>query len=417
MPEFSFKVADASGRSVEGRLEAGSRDEALRSLLDQGLTPLRIDETRASGAVPSADSGQPISGSRSFGFLRQDRPTRSDVLAFTSELAVMLRAGLSLDGALRVLLSMQQKPAVATLLSEVLESVKRGVPLSRALSARGDLFETFYVNMVRSGEASGQLGAVLARLVEHLERMRALRDSVVSALIYPAIVLAVAFLSVVGILVFVVPQFETLFRDMREALPLSTRLVLGAAQLFTDHGLSLLICAALVGIALTRWLRSKAGQLWWQARLASLPLLGRIVREYNLARFARTYGTLLSNGVPILPALGVSAETVSDSRLRDAIEGIVPAVKSGGRIADALQRTGYFEPLAVNLVRVGEETGALDRMMLELAAILDRKVESGVKRGLTLLEPMLILGLGLVVAVLIISILLGILTVNELAVS
>jgi general secretion pathway protein F len=341
---------------------------------------------------------------------------RADVMALTSELAVMLRAGLPLDSALRVLLGMEHRPSVARLIGEILEAVKGGMPFSRALAARGDLFGPFYVNMVRSGEASGQLGTVLTRLVEHLERMRALRESVVSALIYPGILLSVAVLSVVGILVFIVPQFEQLFRDAREALPLSTRLVLGAGHVILDYGVYLLIGLALTGYGLWRWLRSASGQRWSQARLAQLPVLGRVRHEYNLARFTRTFGTLLGNGVPILTALGIAGETLEDVRLRDSINSVAPKVKSGGRLAEALQATGSFEPLAINLVRVGEETGSLDKMMLELATILDRKVETGIKRGLTLLEPALILGLGLIVAVVIVSILMGILTVNELAI-
>jgi len=413
MADFGYKAADGGGHVVEGQIEARNREEALRRLVDQGLTPVGIFDRAQDTSLP-ASATPPRPGPRfRFG---SDRPRRADVLAFTSELAVMLRAGLPLDGALRVLLSMDHRPSVARLLAEILESVKSGVPLSRALAGRGELFGAFYVNMVRSGEASGQLGAVLTRLVEHLERMRGLRESVTSALIYPGILLAVAILSVVGILVFVVPQFETLFRDAKEALPLSTRLVIGAAHFVLGYGVYLLVGLVAAGILLSRWLRSSAGQRWWHARLARIPILGRIRHEYNLARFSRTFGTLLGNGVPILAALSIAGETVDDEHLRDAIKGVAPKVKSGGRLAEALQKTGSFEPLAINLVRVGEETGSLDRMMLELATILDRKVELGIKRGLTLLEPALILSLGVMVAVVIVSLLMGILTINELAI-
>jgi general secretion pathway protein F len=411
MAEFAYKAASASAGVVEGRIEARSRDEAIRRLVDQGLTPVGVFDRAAPGAATSVPAGR----SPRRWSLGGDKPSRAEILALTSELAVMLRAGLPLDGALRVLLGMEHRPPVAALAGQILESVKGGKPLSRALAARGDLFGPFYVNMVRSGEASGQLGEVLTRLVEHLERMRALRESVVSALIYPAILLSVAALSVLAILIFIVPQFEQLFRDAKEALPLATRLVLGAGHLVLDYGLLLLAVIVVGGYAFARWLRSAAGQRWWQIRLARLPVLGRVRHEYNLARFVRTFGTLLSNGVPILTALGIAGETLEDVRLRDSFKGVAPKVKSGGRLAEALAATGSFEPLAINLVRVGEETGTLDRMVLELAAVLDRKVETGMKRGLTLLEPLLILGLGLVIAVVIVSILMGILTVNELA--
>jgi len=408
MAEYAYKAA-ASGGVVEGRIEAKSRDEAIRRLVDQGLTPVGVFDR---AAAPVAAAAPAKRGRFRFG---ADRPTRADVLALTSELAVMLRAGLPLDNALRVLRGMDHRPSVAALIGEVLEAVKGGMPLSRALASRGELFGAFYVNMVRSGEASGQLGAVLTRLVEHMERMRSLRESVVSALIYPAILLTFAVLSVLGILLFIVPQFETLFRDAHEALPLATRLILAAGNLVSDYGLYLLAAAVLGGYAFARWLRQDAGRRWLQARLAQLPVLGRVRHDYNLARFMRTFGTLLGNGVPILTALGIAGETLEDERLRDSIKGVTPKVKSGGRLAEALSSTGSFEALAINLVRVGEETGSLDKMVLELATILDRKVEIGIKRGLTLLEPLLILGLGLVIAVVIVSILMGILTVNELA--
>jgi len=411
MSDFAYKAADAGGRIIEGQIEARSRDEAMRRLVDQGLTPIGIFDRAIAAPAPAANATQGRSGWR----LGGDRVQRADVLAFSAELAVMLRAGLPLDGALRVLLSMDHRPPVAALLAQILDSVKSGAPFSRALAAHGELFGAFYVNMVRSGEASGQLGAVLARLVEHLERMRALRESVTSALLYPAILLTVAVLSVIGILVFIVPQFENLFRDAKQALPLSTQMVLATGHFVINYGVYLLVALVTAGYVLARWLRSVSGQRWWQARLARMPLLGRIRHEYNLARFARTFGTLLGNGVPILTALGIAGETVEDQHLRDSIKGISPKVKSGGRLAEALQKTGSFEPLAINLVRVGEETGSLDRMVLELATILDRKVETGIKRGLTLLEPALILGLGAVVAVVIVSLLMGILTINELA--
>ena len=413
MAEFAYKAASAGGGVIEGRIEARSRDEAIRRLVDQGLTPLGVFDGNAATAAPSAGTGRRPRRQWSFG---ADRPTRTDVLALTSELAVMLRAGLPLDNALRVLLGMDHRPSVTQLIREVLEAVKGGMPLSRALAQRGDLFGPFYVNMVRSGEASGQLGVVLTRLVEHLERMRALRESVVSALIYPGILLTVAVLSVVAILAFIVPQFEQLFRDAHQALPLATRLVLGAGQLMIGYGVYLIIGFVIVAYGLSRWLKSASGERWWQARLSRLPVLGRVRHDYNLARFTRTFGTLLGNGVPILTALSIAGETLEDAQLRDSIKSVTPKVKSGGRLAEALQATGSFEPLAINLVRVGEETGNLDKMVLELASILDRNVETGIKRGLTLLEPLLILGLGLIIAVVIVSILLGILTVNELAI-
>jgi general secretion pathway protein F len=192
--------------------------------------------------------------------------------------------------------------------------------------------------------------------------------------------------------------------------------MLAASRFVRTYGLYLVAGVFLFVYAMWRWLKTQPGQRAWHSWLARLPVLGRIRHEYNLARFSRTFGTLLNNGVPILTALGIAVETIEDEPLRESVKTATPRVKSGGRLADALVTTGKFEPLAINLVRVGEETGGLDKMVLELASILDRKVEIGIKRGLTLLEPVLILLLGVFVAAMIISLLLGILAMNDLAV-
>jgi general secretion pathway protein F len=342
--------------------------------------------------------------------------TSAEVLTLTSELAIMLRAGLALASALRVLIDMSQRPPVAGMLQQVLDDVKQGAPLSQALSRERRLFGDFYLNMIRSGEASGQLSSVLTRLVEHMERLRALRESVVSATIYPAILLFVAVVSLVAMLGFVVPQFEKLFSDMGDALPLATQVVMKLGKAFRDWGLVIgLVVASMVWLA-ARWLRSPAGNAWWQAAVLRLPVLGRLLLKYQLNLFSRTLGTLLGNGVPMLTALHIATDTMSNQVLRGALASVPPAVKEGGRLVDALAATRIFEPLAINLVRVGEETGRVGPMMLELASVLDREVETGIRRSLTLLEPILIIVLGLMIASIIVSILLGILSINDLAV-
>ncbi|MDP3520551.1 MAG: type II secretion system F family protein [Hydrogenophaga sp.] len=417
MAEFVWRAAQASGQVVDGRLEAPSLAQALRQLRERGLTPLSVDDAAGvpGGALP-AKAASALAGA--------DRPARAqkgpvkaaDVLAITSELAIMLKAGLALDNALRVLIEMSHKPTVAALLQGILSDVKGGAPLSRALTQHKALFGDFYINMVRSGEASGQMASVMARLVEHMERLRALRDSVVSATIYPAILLGVAVLSLVAMLGFVVPQFEQLFKDMGDALPLPTRIVMEMGQTFQAYGWAIALVAAALFWLIGRWLKTPGGSQWWQTRVLRLPLLGGLLRKYQLTLFARSLGTLLGNGVPLLTALRIATETVGNQTLRGPLERMVPQVKEGARVADAMRNTGIFEPLALNLMRVGEETGRIGPMMLELAQILNREVENGIKRALTMLEPLLILVLGVLIASIIVSILLGILSVNDLAV-
>lgn len=444
--EFSYKAALRDGTLTQGTLRAASQAAALRQLRSQGLTPVRVTQ----GAGPSApgrsaavsgigrskpdkasdkpgsvapisgETKSPRSGGQSLFRSRRSREdkgavTRDDALGLTSELAVLLRAGLPIDRALKVQIDMCRKPALEALLTHLLDTVKGGKPLSHGLEGYPELFGGFYVNMVRSGEASGRLGDVLERLAEYLERSREVRSTVVSALIYPAILAVVAVLSVAVMLGFVVPQFEALFADMGDALPGMTRAVIALGEAVKSWGWLMLIVAAAAGYALRSWLQTPPGRAWGDRTLLGLPVLGEVLFKYQLARFARTMGTLLGNGVSVLQAIRIALSTVDNTLVRQALEVLPPAVKGGKRMSDTLAESETFSPIVVQMVRVGEESGRLDEMMLELARIYDRDVEAGVKRSLTLLEPVLILVMGGMIALIIISILMGILSVNDLA--
>ncbi|MBM69874.1 MAG: type II secretion system protein F [Haliea sp.] len=399
MAHFSYRAIGRDGKPLDGTLEAEGLDVASRLLRAQGLTLLALEEGQGKTNQPAAS--KPVK--------------RDDVLSTTSELAVLLRAGLPLDRALKVLIDMASEPALEALLQDLLREVKAGKALSQALLPHQAVFGNFYINMVRSGEASGQLSAVLDRLVEYLQNAKANRDNVVSALIYPAILLVVAVLSIVLMLGFVVPQFETLFEDMGEALPPLTALVVGAADFIAGYGWLLLLLALGVGWWVRNWLATEAGQASKDARLLKMPVVGGILFQFEVSKFARTVGTLLGNGVSLLKAISIAIDTVDNRVVKQALQVLPPAVKSGKRMSVALEETGLFTPMVVQMTRVGEESGRLDAMMLELARVFDGHVQAGVKRGLTLLEPVLILGMGAIIAVIIIAILLGILSVNDLA--
>lgn len=417
MAEFDYRAADASGQIVSGRIRAVGREQALTELRRKGLTPIGLEEGDFGPVLNdfAAEARRGASGGF-WSFRRDPAPGRADVHHLTMEIAVMLRAGLQLDRALRVLIDMSSKPSVTAMLEEILRAVKGGKGLSQALAQYHSVFGDFYISMIRSGEVGGHLAQVLERLVEHLERSRELRESVVSALIYPAILVVVAVLSVALMLGFVVPQFEGLFSDMGDALPLPTRMIVGLGHLVRDWGGVIALGTAALGYLIWRRLSSLEGRRWFDGVLLRFPLLGELVRKYQLALFSRSMGTLLGNGVPIVNAMRIAADTVANHRLRLAFEGVVPAIKGGQRMAEALAPTRLFSPLALNMVRLGEETGRLDVMLLELAQVTDRDVKSGIKRLLTMIEPLLILVMGGVIAMIIVSILMGILTVNDLAV-
>ncbi len=403
MPSFTYKAIGRDGKALAGTVEATGLELASRQLRSQGLTLLKLE----------AGSGQaPAAGSRAGG----RGPGRQEILSMTSELSVLLRAGLPLDRALKVLIDMSAQPRMVELLNDLLKAVKGGKPLSQGLESYQETFGTFYVSMVRSGEASGQLAEVLARLVEHLEKAKANRDTVVSALIYPSILAVVSILSVLLMLGFVVPQFELLFEDMGEALPAMTRLVISGAGFLESFGLIIVLVVVGVVLYLRRWLRTEQGQAALHRRALALPVAGNIVFEYEVSKFARTVGTLMGNGVSLLKAISIAIDTVGNTVIREALEVLPPAVKAGRRMSAALEETNMFTPMVIQMTRVGEESGSLDEMMLELADVFDANVQSGVKRGLTLLEPVLILGMGFIIGMIIIAILMGILSVNDLAI-
>lgn len=407
MPDFSWEAFDQQGKLVKGQQTAASTVEVMLSLRKSRMSPVKVQPALAA----AASSVMPTQRSKKKGPVRH-----ADIQSMTSELAIMVRAGLSLDNALKVLHEMSHKQSMQDMLQNVLDNVKGGQPLSQALQAHHAHFGDFYINMIRSGEVSGQMASVLARLTEHMQRQQALKDSAVSATIYPAILLGVAVLSLVAMLGFVVPQFEQLFKDMGDALPLPTQWVMALGQLFRSYGLIILVLAIFIAIASKKWMQSTAGKNTIQTWLLGLPFIGAVLHKYELTLFSRSLGTLLGNGVALLTALRIASDTVNNVVLRKRLETMVPMVKEGQRLVLAASKTEAFEPLALNLIRVGEETGRLGEMMVELSNILNRDVENGIKRMLTMLEPLLILVLGVLIAAIIVSILLGILSVNDLAV-
>lgn len=416
MPEFIWRAARADGGIQEGRTVAASREAVSRQLLGQGLTPLKVAEKDAETAVPSSRPSAAADEETRAAYRGRDKGvTHADIHVLTGELAVMLRAGLPLDRALRILIGMAPRPSVGALLDDIFKAVKGGRGLSQALTPYRALFGDFYINMVRSGEIGGQLTEVLGRLTEHLERLKALRESVISALIYPAILVVVAALSVFLMLGFVVPRFETLFADMGEALPLPTRIIVSLGHTFGDWWWAIVLATAAIGWGAKRWLATPGGRSWRDEWILKLPVIGAVTQKYEATRFTRGMGTLLGNGVPIVTALRIAADTMSNQRLRAAMESVAPAIKQGGRLADALAPTKLFTPLALNMVRLGEETGRLDAMLLDLARVYDGEVEAGIKRMLALVEPALILLLGFLIAAIIVSILMGIMSINDLA--
>ncbi|WP_439100665.1 type II secretion system F family protein [Congregibacter sp.] len=415
MPVFSYSAASRSGALEQGTLDASSEQVVLRELRSRGLTPVRV--VVGAQKPPKAPSKSIAQGAPAVSTAPGAKKLkRRDIVSFTSELATLLRAGMPVDRALAVQEEMTVNPVYKSLLSDLRDDVKSGKPLSSALERRDTLFGAFFINMVRAGEASGSLGPVLERLADALSLAEQRRGSVVSALMYPAILLVVAVLAVAVMLGFVVPQFEALFDDMGEGLPGMTRAVLAMGKFVESYAVFLMAFTGLGVWASRRWLQSADGRAWRDNKLLNMPLVGQLVRHFALAQFARTLGTLLGNGVQMLSAIKIASDTVENTRLRAAMSELPAAVK-GGRALSAIMGTNEeFSPLMVQMVRVGEESGRLGDMLLEVARIYDAESDALIKRLLSLIEPALILIMGVVIAVLIVSILMGILAVNDLAI-
>jgi len=405
LPLYRYKAVTPSGEAQEGDMEAADRSAVVERLQDMGLIPIRVEEGAAKAAGDANGAG----------LFRRSKISQDDVAVFTQEIATLLKAGLPLDRCLEILIGLSANEAVRELMLQLREDVRGGAALSAAMEARQGVFTRFYLNMIRAGEAGGALDVVLQRLTEFMERSRELRDTVKSALIYPVILVGVSLLSVAILLMWVVPQFSQMFEDSGKALPLPTQVVIAAGDGIRNYWWLMALVAVGVYLWFRRQLREPATRYLWDQRMLDMPLVGDLIGKLEVARFSRTLGTLIGNGVTLLAALSIVKETLSNTVMATALGQVATQLKEGKGLGKPLMETGLFPKLAVHLVMVGEETGKLQDMLIRIADIYDREVQGAVKRMLSLLEPVLILGLGLVIGGIIMSILVAILSVNDLA--
>ncbi|MES9846067.1 MAG: type II secretion system F family protein [Candidatus Sedimenticola sp. PURPLELP] len=402
MPVFQFKSATPSGDIVEGTLDAPSRSKAVEKIQSQGQLPIRVEEYRAKAEKPR------------FKLARRRKITQDQLTVATNELATLLKAGLPLERALSILISLSQEEALVDVLTDVREQVKGGSTLADALDAQEGVFSRFYVNLVRAGETGGALENVLERLSEHLETAKEIRDSIVSALIYPAILVFVALLSILILLTYVIPQFADLFEGAGQALPLATRITLAAGEGMQQYGWLMVLAVIGLVMAIRSQLSKPASSYRWHGWFLKLPVLGEILIRIEVARFSRTLGILLNNGVPLLKAMSIVKDTVENQVIAEGVDRVAGSLKEGQQLAEPLAENAKFPPFAVHMIRVGEESGNLEDMLLQVATLYDREIQTGIKRSLALLEPLLILVLGMIIAGVVMSILVAILGINQL---
>ncbi len=413
MPVFRYKAVNASGDVAVGELDAANESEIVDRLRDQGLLPMQVARAAAAKGSAAGTAAAGRDGARRRFFVPK-RVTRDHLLAITRELATLLRAGLPLDRALEILIGLAETPPVEALLQGIRDDVRGGKSLSQALDARRDVFSRFYVNIMRAGEAGGALGTVLTRLADTMERNKELRESVISALIYPTILIGVAVISLMVIVAYVVPQFEQVFAQSGKALPLPTQIVIFVGTGVKQWWWAIAALAVLLVAWMRRRLRDPVIRNRWDARVLRWPLIGDVVTKVETARFARTLATLLGNGVTLLGGIAIVRDTLGNSVLANALDGVVARLREGKGFARPLGETGLYPKLAVQMILVGEESGKLEEMLNRVAEVYDREVALALKRFLAVLEPALILSLAVLILCIVLSILMGVMGMSEL---
>jgi general secretion pathway protein F len=403
MAEFSYRAVTTDGKVVEGTMEAADNGTVALRLQEMGLLPVRVGAA-AKKTLLTQDIPWPW---------KRKKVRRKDLLVFTHELHTLVRSGIPLDRSLAVLGKLAESPVLAEVVQNVLNSVKGGKSFSEALGEYPEVFPKVYVNMVHAGEVGGVLEEILSRLTAFLETSENLRSYVVGALIYPALLSVVAVSSITILTMFVVPSFAAVFHDMGVPLPLPMTILTGLSNFLSAYWWLLLAAIILIAYYLRRFRTSPEGRLKWDRWLLRIPLWGPVVRKIEVARFSRTLGTLLHSGVPLLQGMTIVREILNNQGIATTIEPIRNGIKKGEGIARPIKQSGVFPPLAMHLIEVGEESGRLDTMLIQVAEVYDTEVRNAIKNLISFFEPALILVMGIIIGTIVVSMLMAIFSIND----
>jgi general secretion pathway protein F len=402
MTTFFFRAVASDGKVRTGSLSADSEKAVARELRNQGLIPVYVGvQPRKSFALklPAFTHGR-----------------RRDVLFFTQELSTLLNAGVPLDRALSITGELTEHASFRFIVLDVLRVLKGGRSLADSLATHPDCFPTLYVNIVRAGEASGALGPIFERLAQFERTRDDLRGYLISSMIYPGLLVAVGLCSILVLMNFVVPRFAQVFEESRMRMPLPTQILIETSRIVKTYGWIALAALVAAVLGLRSYIRTVPGRMWWDGFRLRLPLLGDALRKAETSRFARAMETLVANSVPLVQSLGIAGAILNNRKMAASLEAVAQGVKRGEGLAGPLRRTGQFPPLAAHLLSVGEETGRLDQMFARMADIYENDTRAAIRRFTALFEPLVILVMGVFIGALILSMLLAITSINEVAV-
>ena len=413
MPVFAYSAVDAQGKTHQGTVEANNAADAAAAIKKQGRFPTNIAETAAAG---SKSKGKGFSFSLSLGGGGTTGKVPSKVLTvFTRQLSTLISAGLPLLRSLRTLGKQEKNPNLKKIMASLAESVEGGTTFSEALSQHPKAFNKLYVNMVKAGELGGVLEVVLTRLAEFAEKSQRIRGKVTSAMVYPLVVLTIAVGIVSFLMLFIVPKFEAIFKDMLggRPLPAITQIIMDLSRFIQGNFLLIAgtLAAAVVGCRFA--LRLPAFSAAVDNYKLKLPLFGDMLTKTSVARFSRTLGTLVSSGVPILQALQITRDTAGNERVSKAIESIHDNVKEGESMVAPMEASQIFPPMVVSMVQVGEETGQLPDMLTKVADVFEEEVDTAVAGLTSLLEPVMIVFLALIVGTIVVALFLPLITIIQ----
>jgi general secretion pathway protein F len=392
------------GKIIEGTMEASDDGVVSMKLQEMGLLPVRIGTTASREAFFSREMNWPW---------KRKKARRKDLLVFTQELHTLVRSGFPLDRSLAILSQLAESPAMSEVVQDVLKEVKGGKSFSEGLAKYPAVFPKVYVNMVKAGEAGGVLEEILGRLASYLVTSEDLRSYIVGAMIYPALLSTVGLASVTILTLFVVPKFTGIFQDMGVPLPLPMAILDGLSTFLSRFWWLVLIAIFLVSVYFKRFRESEAGRMKLDRWLLHIPLVGITLRKIEVARFSRSLGTLLHGGVPLLQAMTIVREILGNQSIAAAVDPIRNGIKKGEGIAQPMKQSGVFPPLAMHLIEVGEESGKLDTMLIQVGEVYDTEVRNSIKNLIAFFEPALILVMGIIIGTIVVSMLMAIFSINE----
>ncbi len=402
MQMFFYKALRNDGNVAEGVLEARDKVEAIVKLQNMGYTPLKILE--------GTEEKKSI-----FSLGKRKKVRQKDLLMFTQELSTLLNAGLPIDRSLMILRDITESESFKGIVKDILTEIKGGKSLAESLEKFPNIFPKIYINMIKAGEIGGVLPQVLNELTAFLERSSELRSFLITSMIYPVIILIMMLVSLMVMFFFVIPKFANVFETSGMPIPFAMKVLMDISDIFSSYWWIILLIIVGGVVWFKSWKSTKKGKKKWDEKLLSFKVVGDLIKKIEVERFARTFGTLLKNGVPMITSLNIVKEVIENEIISEAIDPIKNSVKKGESLAKAMKEANIFPPLAVHLLEVGEETGDISGMLIQVADIFSRDIKVEIKRFIGVLEPVMIVFLGIVVGGIVMTMVISIFSMTEIS--